>query len=74
MAIDLIKEILNHSDDEVIAYLAAELAEIKRVYVKATKEKSPELLYMAAPNLNEVYAIVNALNRRNEERRLKQSY
>lgn len=71
MAIDLIKEILNHSDDEVIAYLAAELAEIKRVYVKATKEKSPELLYMAAPNLNEVYAIVNALNRRNEERRLK---
>lgn len=71
MAIDLIKEILNHSDDEVVAYLAAELAEIKRVYVKATKEKSPELLYMAAPNLNEVYAIVNALNRRNEERKLK---
>ena len=71
MAIDLIKEILNHSDDEIIAYLSAELAEIKRVYVKATKEKSPELLYMAAPNLNEVYAIVNALNRRNEERKLK---
>ena len=71
MAIYLIKEILNHSDEEVIAYLAAELAEIKRVYVKATKEKTPELLYMAAPNLNEVYAIVNALNRRNEERKLK---
>ena len=71
MAIDLVKEILNHSDEEVIAYLAAELAEIKRVYVRATKEKTPELLYMAAPNLNEVYAIVNALNRRNEERKLK---
>ena len=71
MAIDLIKEILEHSDDEIVAYLAAELAEIKRVYVKATKEKTPELLYMAEPNLNEVYAIVNALNRRNEERRLK---
>lgn len=71
MAIDLIKEILNHSDDEVIAYLASELTEIRRVYNRATKEKSPELLYMAAPNLNEVYAIVNALNRRNEERKLK---
>ena len=71
MAIDLIKEILNQSDDEIMAYLAAELAEIKRVYVRATKEKTPELLYMAAPNLNEVYAIVNALNRRNEERKLK---
>lgn len=71
MAFDLIKEILKRDDDEIVAYLAAELTEIKRVYVKATKEKAPELLYMAAPNLNEVYAIVNALNRRNEERKLK---
>lgn len=71
MAIDVIREILNHSDEEVIAYLASELTEIRRVYNRATKEKSPELLYMAAPNLNEVYAIVNALNRRNEERKLK---
>ena len=71
MAIDLIKEILSHSDDEVIAYLANELSEIRRVYNRATKEKSPELLYMAAPNLDEVYRILLALDRRNEERRLK---
>ena len=71
MAIDLIKEILDHSDEEVIAYLANELSGIRRVYNRATKEKSPELLYMAAPNLNGVYTIVNALNRRNEERKLK---
>ena len=71
MAFDLTKELLRRDDDEIIAYLADELAEIKHVYVKATKEKAPELLYMAAPNLNEVYAIVNALNRRNEERKLK---
>ena len=70
-SINLIDEIMRHSDDEIIAYLANELTEIKRVYVKATKENAPELLYMAAPNLNEVYAIVNALNRRNEERKLK---
>lgn len=71
MAIDLIKEILNHSDEEVISYLSSELTEIRRVYNRATKEKSPELLYMAAPNLDEVYKIVLALNRRNEERKLK---
>lgn len=71
MAIDLIKEILEHSDEEVIAYLASELTEIRRVYNRAAKEKSPELLYMAAPNLDEVYKIVLALNRRNEERKLK---
>ncbi len=70
-SINLTDEILRHSDDEIIAYLAAELAEIKRVYVRATKEKAPELLYMSAPNLNEIYAVVNALNRRNEERKLK---
>lgn len=70
-SINLTDEILRHTDDEIIEYLAAELAEIKRVYVKATKEKTPELLYMAAPNLSEVYAIVNALNRRNEERKLQ---
>lgn len=71
MTIDIIGEILNHSDEEIVAFLAADLAEIKRVYVKATKEKAPELLYMAAPNLDEVYKIVLALNRRNEERKLK---
>lgn len=71
MTIDIIGEILKHSDEEIVAYLAAELAEIKRVYVRATKEKTPELLYMAAPNLDEVYKVVMALNRRNEERKLK---
>jgi len=71
MTIDIIGEILNHSDEEIVAYLAAELAEIKRVYVRATKEKTPELLYMAAPSLDEVYKVVTALNRRNEERKLK---
>lgn len=71
MTIDIIGEILNHSDEEIVAYLATELAEIKRVYVRATKEKTPELLYMAEPNLDEVYKVVTALNRRNEERKLK---
>ena len=71
MTIDIVGEILNHSDEESVAFLAADLAEIKRVYVRATKEKTPELLYMAAPNLDEVYKVVTALNRRNEERKLK---
>lgn len=71
MTIDIIGEILNHSDEEIVAYLATELADIKRVYVRATKEKTPELLYMAEPDLDEVYKVVTALNRRNEERKLK---
>lgn len=69
--IEIIGEILNHSDEEIISYLANELTEIRRIYNRATKEKTPELLYMAAPSLDEVHKIVLALNRRNEERKLK---
>lgn len=70
-SINLTDEIMRHSDDEIIAYLADELATIKRIYARATKESSPELLYMAAPNLDGVYSVVAALNRRNEERKLQ---
>ena len=69
--INLTDEVLKHTDDEIIAYLANELATIKRIYTRATKESSPELLYMAASNLDGVYSVVTALNRRNEERKLK---
>jgi len=71
MAFDLTKELLRRDDDEIIAYLASELATIKHIYIRATREGSPELLYMAATNLDSVYSIVTALNRRNEERKLK---
>lgn len=71
MTIDIIGEILNHSDGEIVAYLTNELTEIRRIYNRATKEKAPELLYMAAPSLDEVHKILLALNRRNEERKLK---
>ena len=71
MAFDLTKELLRRDDDEIIAYLASEFATIKHIYIRATREGSPELLYMAATNLDSVYSIVTALNRRNEERKLK---
>lgn len=71
MAFDLTKELLRRDDDEIIAYLASELATIKHIYIRATREGSPELLYMAVNNLDSVYSIVTALNRRNEERKLK---
>ena len=71
MAFDLTKELLRRDDDEIIAYLASELATIKHIYIRATREGSPELLYMAVTNLDSVYSIVTALNRRNEERKLK---
>lgn len=70
-SINLTDEIMRHSDDEIIAYLANELATIKRIYTRATKENSPELLYMAATVLDNVYSVVMAFNRRNEERKLK---
>lgn len=70
-SINLTDEIMRHSDDEIIAYLANELAAIKRIYTRATKEGASELLYIATANLDNVYNVVAALNRRNEERKLK---
>lgn len=70
-SINLTDEIMRHSDDEIIDYLASELAAIKRICTRATNEGSPELLYMAMANLDNVYSVVVALNRRNKERKLK---
>lgn len=64
--INLTDEILKHTDEEIIEYLTDEMATIKRLYTKATKEKAPELLYVTATNLDDVYRILVALNGRNK--------
>ena len=65
--INLTAEILSHSDEEIIEYLAGEMAEVKRIYARATKEGNPNILYIAAANLDDIYNVINALDRRNKE-------
>lgn len=65
--INLVDEILKHSDAEIIDFLANEMATVKRIYTRATKEGKPELLYIASTNLDDIYNVLNALDRRNKE-------
>lgn len=69
--INLTAEILSHSDEEIIEYLAGEMTEVKRIYARATKEGNPNLLYIAAANLDDIYNVLNALDRRNKENKLQ---
>ena len=67
--IDLVKEVLNHSDDEIVAYIYEQVSEIKRVYnaVESTGEH-PELLLVEADKVDLIYDVLKALNRRNAEK------
>lgn len=65
--IDLTAEVLKHTDAEIIEYLANEMAAVKRIYTRATKESNPNLLYIATANLDGIYRVIAALDSRNKE-------
>ena len=67
--IDLLQEILKHSDDEIIKFLSEKVSDIKRVYmaVESTGEH-PELLFTTSNDIELVYDVLKALNRRNAEK------
>lgn len=69
--INLTDEVLSHSDEEIIEYLAGEITEVKRIYTRATKEGNPNLLYISAANLDDIYNVLNLLDRRNKENKLQ---
>lgn len=65
--INLTEEILNHNNAEIIEYLADEMATVKRIYNRATKESNPNLLYLSATHLDDIYNVLTALDRLNKE-------
>ena len=67
--IDLLQEILKHSDDEIIKFLSEKVSDIKRVYttVESTGEH-PEFLFITSSDIELVYDVLKALNRRNAEK------
>lgn len=69
--IDLTAEVLKHDEEEIIEYLAEEMATVKRIYTRATKEGNPNLLYIAVDNIDRAHNVITAINRRNQERKLQ---
>lgn len=64
----IVDEILKHDDDEIIAYLYEKMTLARRMYAKALEDKAPEQLYSMYGCIDDVYTVLKALNRRNEEK------
>ena len=71
MAIDLVDEVLKHTDEEIIAFLDSEMTDIVRAYAASIKVNDPTQIIAVAAKVGQVRSVLRALNRRNEERKLK---
>lgn len=65
--IDLANEVLRHTDEEIIEYLYGLAATIYRQY---NNVENPTMLLSACGDVKQIYAVLQALNRRNKEKSL----
>lgn len=66
--INVAADILKHSDDEIIEYLAEETKAIRATFNAAQKANRPELLYVTRVDLEIVATVLNELDKRNKLR------
>ena len=69
--INLTDEVMRHSDDDIIEYLAERAKVVRMVCRTAVEEVKPELFYTIVPELEMIMPVLIALNRRNQERKVK---
>lgn len=65
--IDLVNEVLRHTDEEIIEYLYGLAATIYRQY---NNVENPTMLLSACGDVEQIYDVLRALNRRNKEKSL----
>ncbi len=68
--INLTDEVLKHTDDEIIEFLAEKAKTVRMVARAAVDNVNPELLYTIVPEIEIMMPVLIALNRRNKERKL----
>lgn len=66
--ISLVNEILTHSDDEIMDFLADKARTIRMVCNSAVDEVKPEFFYGIVSDLDIVASVLIALDRRNKNR------
>ena len=69
--IDLVSEVMRHNDEEIIDFLSTTVSSMRGDFIKASKAQRPELLYGLSTNLDIIYGVITALDRRNKEHSLK---
>lgn len=68
--INLVDEVLKHTDDEIIEYLYGMAADLYRQYNNA---EDPMWLLASCGEVNQMYAVLKGLKQRNDSRRLENS-
>jgi uncharacterized protein YqeY len=66
--INVAADILKHSDEEIIEYLAEEAKAIRATFNAAQKANRPELLYATRVDLEIITTVLNELDKRNKLR------
>lgn len=66
--INVAADILKHSDEEIIEYLAEETKAIRATFNAAQKANRPELFYVTRVDLEIVTTVLNELDKRNKLR------
>ena len=66
--INLINEVLKHSDPEIIEYLANLMARVKVAHEQALKEDKPHALYACSTTVLTVSEVLSAVNKRNKQK------
>ena len=72
--INLTEEIMKHSDEEIIDYLARTISSMRRTYTKAGTTGTPGLLYGRSGDIAAVYPVIIAMDRRNQKCSIKESH
>lgn len=62
--IDLVEEVLNHSDAEIIEYLYGLISNVRRAY---NSVDDPMWLMAYNGEIEQIYSVLKALDRRNKE-------
>lgn len=65
--INPVKEITEHTDAEIIEYLASKMSTVQMLYRRASEANTPEKLYTANDTIELVSSVLAELNKRNKE-------
>lgn len=68
--INLVEEVLKHSDEEIIEYLYGLVAGIRRQY---NDVEDPMWLLASCGEIEQVYSVLKGLKQRNDSRRVENS-
>lgn len=69
--IDIVAEIMAHTDNEIIDFLGKRVSNLRSNYIKAVKAGNPALLYGITTDLDLLYYVITEMDRRNKERSLQ---